>query len=60
VPKIKGKEVEAEEVEFGVRFDDGFIVLCNDDTEAETLGAMTGGKILVRDVYITEWAELAE
>lgn len=60
MPTIKGKLVESEELEFGVRFDDGFIAECYNEQEAQSLAAMTGGKILIRDVFYCAWAELAE
>lgn len=58
--RIRGKRVAAEEVEFGVRFEDGFVLACTDEEDARTVRAMTGGELLIRDVYISVWAALAD
>ena len=58
--KIRDTVIAAKDVEFGVRFDDGYIGLCADADEAQLIAAMTGGVILVREVFVAEWSELAE
>lgn len=55
-----GKTPVAEsETEYGVRFEDGFVCICGDEEEARVMRQMTGGDVVTREVYMTEWAEVA-
>lgn len=56
---IRDQEVEDREVEWGVRFEDDFVCICNDEEDARTTRQMTGGDIVTREVFLTAWAEVS-
>ena len=62
--KIDDKTVEVEynDLQFGVEFDNGYMFEAEDEDEAQTTAQMTGGKIRVREVFYctTAWGELEE
>lgn len=45
--------------EFGVRFDDGYIVVCGDKASALALIESRGGTLVARNVFVTSWADPA-
>ena len=55
---INGQIPVEVETEYGVMFDDGFVVVVNDEQDARETRAMTGGDIVARDVYITPWGKV--
>jgi ribosomal protein L14 len=57
--RIVDQEIEDHETEHGVRFDDGFVCICNDEDEARATRQMTGGEIVTREVYMTPWTEVS-
>lgn len=57
--KIEGKQVEHQLTEYGVKYDDGFSYVCGEEEDARTTRQMTGGTVVVRDVYVTQWIEVA-
>ena len=56
--KINDIEIEATYVEYGVEIVPGTIITCDDEQDARDHAAMLGGKIFVRHVYESTWAEL--
>lgn len=56
--RITDQEIEDREVEFGVRFEDGFVCICGDEDEARATRQMTGGDVVTRQVFLTKWAEV--
>jgi hypothetical protein len=53
--KIEDAEVD---IDYGVRFDDGFVVVTGDEDEARVMRQMTGGVVVTREVFMTQWAEV--
>lgn len=55
--KLKnGVEVEAEGCDWGVQYDDGFVVLCDGAGDAYLTADATGGTVVARDVWVSAWA----
>lgn len=47
------------EIEYGVRFDDGFVCIVGDEDEARSTRQMTGGEVVTRQVFMTAWAKVS-
>lgn len=58
--RINDQDVETIADEFGVRFDDSFVVVHDYEEDARTTRQMTGGEIVCRRVYFTEWELVSE
>jgi hypothetical protein len=62
--KILPVEVESEGCDWGVAFapdendPNGVTILCEDEPSARETARMTGGKVVVREVFSSAWAEL--
>jgi hypothetical protein len=56
--KIDDIEIESHHLEYGVEIVPGTIIECDDEQEAREKAATLGGKVFVRHVYETKWADI--
>ena len=58
----KTVEVEYDDLQFGVEFENGFMFEAEDEDEAQRTAQLTGCPIKVREVYFctTAWGDLEE
>ena len=52
---INGQIPVEVETEWGVMFDDGFVLVMNDERDARETRQIAGGDVVARDVYIAPW-----
>lgn len=59
--KINGAEVTAEGCDWGVEFHDPttepWVYEAEDEEDARRIASETRGRVVVREVYVTAWAE---
>jgi hypothetical protein len=59
--RIKELEIEAEYTEYAVEYsingEDGFLISCDDEEEARQYRAALDGRIVMRSVFETSWAD---
>jgi hypothetical protein len=60
VTKANDTEVESEGSDYAVRFEDGFIYEAESAEDARQTAVMANGVVLVREVWVSAWAELVE
>jgi hypothetical protein len=53
-------EVESEGSDYAVRFEDGFIYEAESAEDARQTAVMANGVVLVREVWVSAWAELVD
>lgn len=56
--KLGETEVESEGCDYGVQFKDGHFYEARDEQDARETVILMGGKLVVREVFATAWAEL--